>query len=210
MYLELAAKGSTLIDLASGDNFRNRQAMIDGLKSSIIHQKTVTHELEYKDPKGRWGTYEVRFAPIPGSDPPQAILVSTEITVRKQAELALVRRDLESRALVDALPDLTYVVDRDLKILHSGGTHSIGAVFAPPIGFEIADAIAVALETKTVQTVFFQEFRNKASMLFEARIAVLDAERCAVFVRDMSDWRTDFRDPLSVRGTEELATGNKN
>lgn len=142
-----------------------------------------------------------------------------DITPLKQAEAALQRSEMRTRALLDAVPDMIFELKRDgtiLQFIPSGTSEPllppeefIGKTIAqvlPPLAEQTAFAIKRTLESGHVSAFEYQMVQDGENKTFEARIAAAGTDTVLAMVRDVSirTWVESEREKL----IEELEAKN--
>ncbi|HWP17663.1 MAG TPA: PAS domain S-box protein [Burkholderiaceae bacterium] len=159
-----------------------------------------------------------------------AIHVGVDITARKQAELELARREAQLRAsearmaaVLQALPDLWFVIDAQGRYLRCGPTarHLLSAPFEevrgrtlhevlpPTTAASLAEALHAALETGTVQRVEYELLPRGADRVctFEGRFMRMTQDQVLLIVRDLTELRSMERDlQIMLRAIEAEAS----
>jgi PAS domain S-box-containing protein len=135
---------------------------------------------------------------------PQLLLgLAQDITARKEAELALMSSEARLRALLAALPDLTFLLSHEgvfLDYYASPGVlflrdpseflgQRIDAVLPSLVAQRTHAAIAAAHMTGNLQVFEYSLDLAGQREIFEARLALVDAERLLVMVRNVSEMR---------------------
>ncbi len=90
---EAPSTGSSIFDLATGQNSSNRELLSEAFRRAVEVQEVQSLEMKYVFADKRIGWYHVRVAPIVGQNPPEVVLFSTRITEKKEQELALQRSE---------------------------------------------------------------------------------------------------------------------
>ncbi len=135
--------------------------------------------------------------------------LSVDITQRRRAEQALAAQDARLRAVLDALPDLWFVADRDGTYLDCSDEHHPWLVrpFAELRGKRFGDVLPQALAEQGVHAVRRAlggagvqqlEYRVRCAdgveRDFEARIAPMAADRALYLLRDLTEVKRLERD----------------
>ncbi|MBP7533756.1 MAG: PAS domain S-box protein [Chitinophagales bacterium] len=128
-----------------------------------------------------------------------SIIVMYDITSRKQSEIELLNSELTKRALLYAIPDILFRVNRegvyldyipakDAKIPSSAFvSNNIIDVLPSDIADEILHYIEQALDTGAPQTFTFEHTYQDKINHYEARIAPIDQNEVMGIVRDVTD-----------------------
>ncbi len=152
-------------------------------------------------------TFDIRYSPI--YDLEGAVTgvtgVATDISERVLAENALRESEARNRALLDAMPDMIFVIDRDGRfvdfdveedaktvlphddILNHGSIYDIG--HSPEALTSVQTAIAQCLQTGMLQTVEYDLQQNGDDNTFEGRLVRLNANEVLAVVRDVTEAR---------------------
>lgn len=128
-----------------------------------------------------------------------SIIVMYDITSRKQSEIELLNSELTKRALLYAIPDILFRVNRegvyldyipakDAQIPSSAFvSNNIIDVLPSDIADEILHYIEQALNTGAPQTFTFEHTYQDKINHYEARIAPIDQNEVMGIVRDVTD-----------------------
>jgi len=134
-------------------------------------------------------------------DGEQCLLVVTQdITERKLAEETLRASAAQNRALLQAIPDLIFMHDRDGKYLaiHAPNPNqlilpsetllhrSVGEVLPDAIAKQFIQAIKNALASGTIQEVTYSLPMEGGEIYFEARVSPCTADTVITLVRDVT------------------------
>jgi PAS domain S-box-containing protein len=139
---------------------------------------------------------------------------------RKQAEEALRRSEARNRALVEALPDLIFRLDRRGVFLDYNapqevlarppaeflGRH-VGELLPPTLAGEAQRALERALSTGKMQNFEYRLSDSLGLRDFEARFVPLGDEEALVIVRDITEGKRLEREILEVSGREQRRIG---
>jgi len=129
--------------------------------------------------------------------------VGRDITERRRLEEDLRRREKENRAIISAVPDLLFRIDRNGSIKGYHGRpapdsssaprdfigRTIGDAFSSPASEQISLAVKRAFDTQQMVTVEFQMQLLDQPAFFEGRIVVLSEDELLCLVRDISERR---------------------
>lgn len=159
---------------------------------------------EYPDEKGQLRTYSTYKFPIHrGQEEPLIGGITVDITERKRAEEALRASLSWNRAILEAIPDLIFIIDADGNLIDYKAEDP-ALLFYPPESFvgknlldifprDVSDAmlktIRRALDTGKVQTLEYQFFIPTDDQMrhFEARISFSGVNQVLVLVRDITE-----------------------
>ncbi|WP_395137537.1 PAS domain S-box protein [Schlegelella aquatica] len=159
-----------------------------------------------------------------------AIHVGVDITARKQSELELAYRQAELRAsearmaaVLQALPDLWFVMDAQGRYLRCGDTarHLLAAPFEQVMGRSVHEvlpsdtaqrieaALRAALDTGAVQRVEYEltPMGSERVRTFEGRFVRMTHDQVLLIVRDLTELRSMERDlHIMLRAIEAEAS----
>jgi len=134
--------------------------------------------------------------------------ISTDITVRKQAEEALYKSLATNRALINALPDLMFRISKDGTFVNFKAAKEDN-LLVPPSEFlgkklyevlpaEVAEAtmdcVERALQTGDIQIFEYQLLLNNNLCDYEARIVVSAEDEVMAIVRDITERKRAEKD----------------
>ncbi|MFZ5597463.1 MAG: PAS domain S-box protein [Bacillota bacterium] len=215
-YLRLSPEG-TVLDVKSGktDEFYFSPVNIMGKRLQDVLPPAAARQVrqafnkapgsdspvvvEFSVQSGRGEEFfEARFSTMPGR---QMIAVIRNITDRKHWEEALRKSEEKNRAMIEALPDLTAIIDRDGRILHFKPIRD-GIIPGPPEGSsgeyiyqvwpsklarQTMSYVLKALKTGRIQLFDFQLSVEGKKREYEARIVVCGENEVLDIVRDITD-----------------------
>ncbi len=157
---------------------------------------------------------EVGIQKIRLNDEDLALSVSRDITDRKKAEENLMLSEAKNRSLINAIPDIIFVINREGYFVdyHS---HSVDVFLVPPADFmhkkvtEILPAdiaqttlqnITFVLTTGEIKVYDYKLFINGSNLYFDARMAKSSADEVLVIVRNITERRNA---EIEIRQREE-------
>jgi PAS domain S-box-containing protein len=128
-------------------------------------------------------------------------ITTRDVTARKRSELALRESESRNRALIEAIPDLMFVIGRDGKYLDFHAPNSnlllvspdqfmgrnIEDVLPPYLFKHLRDRIEEAIMTDTPQTIEYRLNLPSGMTEFEARIVAHDIDKVLMIVRDITE-----------------------
>ncbi len=126
---------------------------------------------------------------------------SNDITERQKAEAALRRSEEQSRALLDAIPDLMFHVNSEGVFLNYHATNhhnlyappehflgkSIRDVLPPDVSATCLTALAQSLQTQCLVGFEYQLTQNADDRVYEARMMAVNQNEALVLIRDITD-----------------------
>jgi PAS domain S-box-containing protein len=148
--------------------------------------------------------------------PTQMLGIAQDITARKEAELALMASEAQLRAILTALPDLMFLLS-DTGIFLEYHAPRTEELLYPPAQFlglrieevlppNLAQRTRIAIEqvqqTGIVQIFDYTIDTDPNEQIYEARLALVDANRVLVMIRDVSDARHNI---AALREAKERA-----
>lgn len=185
--------GQHLSDLALPEY---RQTIEDALKTTLAEGR-ASYEAIGVD--GEW--YFTRMSAVNQAEAPASIVViSSNITARKQAEQAQESSEARYRVMIDALPDLVFRLDRHgtyLDVKPAPGLvaeanalrgHTVADFFPPDIASHMLHTIESALSSGTLQTLEYPALVMDDGEVhhFEGRVIALNADEVIFIARDVS------------------------
>jgi PAS domain S-box-containing protein len=173
------------------------------LKEKIVAalETRTLQTAEYSLPSvDRMSDYEARFVAL---DDERVLYISRDVTERRQRELALQASEAQVRSLLEAIPDMVFVMSRDGTYLDFKLDKSHGLIedlvgrnvrqlsFVPP---GVAESIVAKLEaagrtdqTQTLEYALEGNIEGKRKLAhYEARFTKIDAQKVLMFVRDVT------------------------
>ena len=96
----------------------HRWQMDDGLQEALRNNTpwSVETRIRRKDETVRWIAIQGKVSSVLDGEPLKMVGVITDITARKEAELALLEREEQLRAILDVLPVAVFICDVDGKL----------------------------------------------------------------------------------------------
>jgi len=143
-----------------------------------------------------------------------ALSVCRDITDRKKTEMDLMISEAKNRSLINAIPDIIFVLNRD-GVFVNYHSHSIDEFLVPPSVFlgkkasdvlpkDIAEVtmqkIAKVLNTGETQVYDYRLFLNGGYSNYEARMAISNTDEVLVIVRNITERKTA---EMEIRQREE-------
>jgi PAS domain S-box-containing protein len=161
---------------------------------------------EYSLPSvGRVSDYEARFVAL---DDERVLYIARDVTERRQKELALRESEARVQSLLNAIPDMVFVMNREGTYLdfkldksHKLLEELVGrnlrelSFMTSEIAEGLLSKLHLTLDTREVQTFeysldgYFGDARRLTH--YEARFAPIDHEKVLMVVRDVSKRRED-------------------
>lgn len=177
--------------------------ILDGMPSLFDHDYHVhEYRFRHKDGTWRWVHDELRLIRNADGSPREIVGYLTEITNRKQAEAALLESKNRSAMLLEALPDMMFILSRDgvyrdLSVPDPGvlavpvdliiGTNIRDSRFKKESTDAILHNLSVTLATKRLQQFEYDLVMPDGEHHFEARMVALTEDSVLAIVRDITD-----------------------
>ena len=163
----------------------------------------LVKDKRYLLPSGKvvWAHLKMVNLPVAPGEPPQHLSLVEDITARMEVESALRDSATQNQALLRAIPDLMFLVDRDGRYLDFRA-YDARLLYAPPEQFlhktmaevlprPLADrfmaATARALADNEIQTFQYELEVAGAIRWFEARVVPCGEDRVVLIARDVSE-----------------------
>lgn len=182
---------------------KDMYSLSKGLDKLIKHKKSDNFNFKWKDSSGekRLADSHVRKITINGEN--FYICVIRDITQQDDEKNELIRRKIKAEALLDASPDIMFVLNKkgiiqdfksDVKDLLYQQDDLISKNIYSILPEEVAEitknAIARTLETHCMQIYNYSlEIPKRGQRYFEARMVESNLDEVTVIIRDMSDYK---------------------
>lgn len=141
----------------------------------------------------------------------QFATIITDVTERKKAETIHKLQAERDKAIIDTLPDMLFVIDREgyCREYYPGDDSKPAVPFENIIGSNIKDVFSdeeaskyiemcnKCIDSGSMQTVEYQLSSNGKKSFFEARLSPLYEDNVLAIVRDITE-RKNFRDTLTT------------
>ncbi|MEL6149097.1 MAG: PAS domain-containing protein [Chloroflexota bacterium] len=164
-------------------------------------------------------SFDIRFSAMRDSE--QNIIgvtgIATDISEQVQIELALRESERRQSTLLNAIPDLMFVINREKEVVdyYANNNHVAGLANEEIVGSTIYDiprslqdlrrveeAIDRCLDTGEMQAVEYTVYEGDTRYIYETRYARMGNNEVMALVRDMSDQRS--AEEKLQRSTQEL------
>lgn len=177
----------------------DKQRVLEKFNASIANKDTlIVDEFRFKISSGNYRFIYDRAFIIYGEDgsPIRMLGAMMDITDRKKTEETLYKSELRNRTLLNAIPDMMFVVSRDsvfldykaeeITDLHSSPIDFIGKKIIDILPAEIAtkatELMAKAFATNELQAFEYELTHNNTLQSYEARISANTENNEAVFI----------------------------
>lgn len=179
-------------DLADQVSANYRRALSEG--------RAISYEETLDLPAGR-RTWLTQLVPIPNHEGRTDLIagISRDITEHKQAEVALRESEARNRAILQALPDLLFVMDAEGRLLAYQGRRDqllmdpeaflgrrVDEVLPPEVAERIMAAIAEVLSSGEMHSVEYSLELRGERLDYEARLARSGERQVLAVVRDVT------------------------
>ncbi len=217
---ELMAEQSLWVSRVNPEDWQTVEAK---LYENIFAESTGTYiyRLQHKDGSWRWisQTSSSRWDALQNAW--VVTLISSDISDRKQSELALKQSEQTNRAILSAIPDLLLRVRRDGScldfippLIDQAGTFlpvikNLSEVLPPDLLELQLQRIEQALATGELQVWEHQINKNAQICCEEIRVFPCGIDECLVIVRDISARKRTELDLLEAKIAAEAATKAK-
>ncbi|MHB8917084.1 MAG: PAS domain S-box protein, partial [Desulfocucumaceae bacterium] len=204
-----------------------REKVLQGIRHRLKKGKPGSYEILGLHKDGRGISVKLNVSPIfEDGKITGAMAVAEDITERKNSELALVKSEARNRALLNAIPDFMFVINREGYFIDYKTAR--GDVFLAPSGeimlsgklvgrnlFDICPRelanqtmlyIDRTISTGETQVFEYEIILNKRSLFQEARIIISGESDVLVIVRDITE-RKKMERQLSFLSLHDPLTG---
>ena len=188
------------------NQFSHERQFFEGLMSELLSDSTnynFERQLQHKGGKDIWSNLLLNIIKDENGQPESIICSIEDISSRIEAQQALVESEDLKRAILDALPDLKFRIDKDQRFVSFFAPKGDGpALILPPEQFlgkkveevlppHIAQGLKVnlkkALESQTVESFEYPMFIDGNMRHYEARVNGINETEAIVVVRDVTD-----------------------
>jgi len=187
-YLGTSALGT--VDSVYHQQFKKR------LKEVVRNRETQSYE--FRDVHGKWWESQIAAISI-GSDSNGAMLITRDISERKQMEKSLIESNEKLNTLLKNSPDFIYVIDDDLNIIYTNeivknitsreilGSNILRKVHSKNKRF-FKGKVSEVINKRISQSHEFEDIHTKWREAEIAPITIGSNSRCAMLIiRDISD-----------------------
>jgi PAS domain S-box-containing protein len=172
---------------------------------AILGGEVISHaEGKFLRQDGTILEVDVSAGPVQYGELPAVQFIFRDISERKRAEAELRQRQDREQATLDALPDLMFLIDRNLTYLDHRAEHAdplpgqttdllgrtVGEVLPAPVAEQISEAIRQALTSGQIVKISYDLLLSSGLHFFEARISPLkDRSAVLVLAKDITEQR---------------------
>lgn len=202
----------------SAPDAADARAKVKDMQEGRLNAYQVERRLTSKSGETIWAQFSVSAVRDDDGNLQTILTQVDDTTVRKQVLETLQRRERENRALVAAIPDVMFTLDREGTFLTYKPSSSVGSVAEPAefIGKTVAEvfprrahqvltAIGNVLDTREREVLEFVHGPSDAERLFDAVVTPLAEGEVLMVIREVTD-RVKAQRQLEdlVRSKDEL------
>lgn len=191
--------GTSILDIIRPDDRERIAERLDAILDGATEPRIETTLIR------RDGTdleVAISAGPVQYGEMPAIQILFRDIAERKHIETELRQRQERERATLNALPDLLFLIDRNMTYLEywtedkrslAAGRdqllgHTISEILPSPVAQEIENAICLALANGNITKVQYKLQLPIGERLFEARISPLEDRSAVLFLaRDFTE-----------------------